>query len=68
VDGARHDGGIEAGTTQSLVARSIPVDVDGRGRPALSDNGRDLSFLFRINENERFTAEAVEILFKHSAG
>ena len=65
---AGHDGGIEARAVERLVARQIPVDVDRLRRPALADDRGDLAFFLRIHENERFAAEAVEILLEHAAG
>ena len=68
VQRAGDDGGIESGAVERLVARHIPIDVDRLRRPALADDRRDLVFFLRINENERFAAEAVEILLEHAAG
>ena len=65
---AGHDGGIEAGAVERLLARQIPIDVDRLRRPALADDRRDLVFFFRIDEDERLAAEAVEILLEDAAG
>ena len=51
-----------------FLRETIPVDVDRFRRPALADDRRDLVFFFRIDEDERLAAEAVEILLEHAAG
>src|SRR6185503_2945932 len=59
---------IETGAVERLLAREIPINVDGLRRPALADDRGDLVFLLWIHEDERFAAEAVEILLEHAAG
>ncbi len=65
---AGNHGGIETGAVQVLVARQVPVDIDGLRRPALADDRGDLVFLLWIHEHERLAAEAVEVLLEHAAG
>ena len=37
-------------------------------RPALADDRHDLAFLLRVDQHQRFAAEAVEVLLEHAAG
>src|SRR5439155_3038329 len=59
---AGHDGGIETLAVQILVARIVPVDGGALRGPALADNSDDLAGAARIDEDESFAAQAVEIL------
>ena len=68
VQGARHDGGIESRAVERFLARQVPVDVNRFRRPTLADDRRHLVFLLGIDQNERFPAEAVEILLEDAAG
>ena len=68
VHGARDDGGVQPFAAQRLLARQIPVDVDRPRRPALADDRRHFLFLSRVDQHERFPAEAVEILLHDAAG
>ena len=68
VQRAGHHGGIEPRAVERLLARQVPVDVDRLRRPALADDRGDLVFFLRIDEHERFAAEAVEILLEDAAG
>ena len=66
MDGAGDDGRIEAVACKRLMARQVPIDIDRMRRPALSDNGRDFRFLSRIDKDQGFAAEAVEVLLEHA--
>ena len=65
---AGNDGRIESGAVERLVARRVPVNVNGLRRPPLPDDRGDFVCFPGIDEDEGFPAEAVEILFEHAAG
>jgi hypothetical protein len=58
---------VEPLAGQRLVARQIPVDVDGLRRPSLADHRGDLALAHRIHQHQCFAAEAVEVLFDDAA-
>ena len=64
---AWYDGRVEACALEILLARQVPVHVNGFRGPALADDGGDLVVFLGIDEDERLAAEAVEILFEHAA-
>jgi hypothetical protein len=68
VKGARHDGWIEPGAGQVFTARRVPVDRGAPRRPALPHHRDHLAGTPGIHQHQRFAAEAVEILFHHTAG
>src|SRR5262249_24353539 len=67
MDGSRNHGRIQAFAIKGFSPRLVPVDRRAFGRPALSDDRCDLTFIAGTNRDESLTAEAVEILFDHTA-
>ncbi len=65
--GTRNHGGVEPASFECLVARDVPVYVNGARRPSLADHRGDLAFGFRIHQHQRFAAQAVEILLDDAA-
>ena len=67
VQGAGHDGGVEALAEEIAVARLVPVDARALRGPALGDDGGDLALGGRVDENERLTPQPVQVLLDDAA-
>ena len=60
---------LARGWAATLARRAVGAGYRHRlRRPPLADNRRDLVFLLGIDQHERLTAEAVEVLLEHAAG
>ena len=64
---ARYDRRVQADAVQVLATTGVPLDRRALRRPTLSDDRGDLALALRIHEDQAFAAEAIEILFHHSA-
>ena len=62
-----HDRRVESVAVEVPASLAIPVDSGVARCPALTDDRRDFSLAVRIHEDQRFAAQAVEVLFDDAA-
>ena len=67
VQRARYDGRVETLAEEVAPARLVPLDAGALRGPALGDDGGDLALGGRVHQNQRLSAQPVQVLLDDPA-